>query len=263
MLLAAGLTGFALWAARQPGARATPGRTATRTILRIAAASDLRFALPEVVTRFEHAHPGSEVDVAYGSSGTLYAQVQNRAPFDLFLSADEQYPQQLAARFGNAERPFVYAIGRLALWAPRRPDLKVQGRGLAVLTDPAVRRIALANPRHGPYGRAAIEVLERLGLIETVRNRLVYGDTVLQVAHLLETGGAEVGFVAYSLVAASGLAPPTAVFPVPADLHRPLVQAGVVLPWTAQPELARAFRALLLGPEGQTVLRRHGFEPPP
>jgi molybdate transport system substrate-binding protein len=262
-LVTTALAGLAVWIAMPPGSPALPRRTPTRPAVRIAAASDLRFALADLIAAFEQAHPDVRVEVAYGSSGTLYAQVQNRAPFDLFLSADATYPQRLAERLPGREDPFVYAVGRLALWAPRRPDLKVQARGLDVVTDATLRRIALANPRHAPYGRAAQEVLERLGLVERVRGRLVYGDTVLQVAHLLEAGAAEVGFVAYSLVATPERARPEDVFLVPAHLHEPLVQAGVVLPWARQGEIARTFRAWLLDRPGQTILRRHGFEPPP
>lgn len=231
-------------------------------MLRIAAASDLRFALDEIAAAFERLHPETRVEVSYGSSGTLAAQVANRAPFDLFLSADIAYPRQLAATLGAAGEPFVYGLGRLALWAPRRPELKVRERGLDAISDETVRRVAIANPHHAPYGRAAEQVLEAAGLLAKLKPRLVYGETVLHVAHLLEAGGADVGFVAYGLVARPERVRPDEVSLVPAHLHQPIAQGGLLLPWSAHPALAGAFREFLLGVDGQAILRRYGFEPP-
>jgi molybdate transport system substrate-binding protein len=229
----------------------------------VAAAADLKFAMDEIVAAFTQAHPEHRVVVSYGSSGNFFAQIRNGAPFDLYLSADIAYPRALAEAGAALDgEVFLYAIGRLSLWAPASSALDVEGRNLDVLTDGAVRRIAIANPRHAPYGVAAVATLRAAGLYERVEPRLVFGENAAQTAQFVETGAADVGLVPRSLAVAARMRAGR-VADVPASLHPPLEQGGIVLARTRNADAAQAFRDFLLGEIGLAVLLRNGFEPPP
>ena len=239
-----------------PGAGSVPRGERT---LRVAAAASLRHALEEVVSAFREVRPDVAVEVTYGASGTFYAQILNRAPLDLFLSADVDYPRQVMERgLALPDSFFVYATGRLALWVRRESPLEVEKAGMEVLRHPSVRHIAVANPRLAPYGRAAVEVLRRTGLYEAVADRLVYGENVNQVAQFAESGAADVGILPLSMVVASPLRAAGRFWVVPADWHSPIEHGGVLLKWVRDPA-AWAFRAFLLGERGQAILSRHGL----
>jgi len=226
----------------------------------VAAAASLRHALEEVVSAFRKVRPDVAVEVTYGASGTFYAQILNRAPFDLFLSADVDYPRQVMERgLAFPDSFFVYATGRLALWVRRESPLEVEKAGMEVLRHPSVRHIAVANPRLAPYGRAAVEVLRRTGLYEAVADRLVYGENVNQVAQFAESGAADGGILPLSMVVASPLRGAGRFWVVPADWHSPIEHGGVLLKWARDPAAAWAFRAFLLGERGQAILSRHGL----
>jgi molybdate transport system substrate-binding protein len=230
--------------------------------LRIAAAADLRFALDELVSAFKAGHPESEITVTPGSSGNLFAQLSNEAPFDLFLSADIEYPRKLIEQGqGVKGSEFEYATGHLVLWATNESPFDIAGRGIDVVRDEAVEKIALANPRTAPYGRAAVAALKNLGVYDAVESRLVYGENVAQTAQMVESQGADLGIIALSLALSPPLRDMGKYWPVPADSHPPIVQGGVVLRWTQDAALARAFRDFLVSVEGQAILRRFGFEP--
>src|SRR5206468_9754557 len=160
--------------------------------LTVAAASDLQSALPAIASRFENA-TGQPVRLTFGSSGNFFAQIQNGAPFDLFLSADIDYPRRLASS-GLAERGSLreYAVGRVVLWTRTDSGVDVK-RGLAVLEDSRVRRIAIANPEHAPYGRAAVAALRHEGLYDRVRDKFVLGENISQAAQFADSGSADVG----------------------------------------------------------------------
>jgi molybdate transport system substrate-binding protein len=227
--------------------------------LAIAAAANLKYAVDELVAAFREERPGVEVKITYGASGNFYAQLSQRAPFDLFLSADSLYPGRLA-RDGLAldGAAFRYATGRLALWVPPGSALPVATRGLAALLDPRVKRIAIANPRHAPYGAAAIAALEAEGLHERLKDKLVLGENVGQAAQFVQSRAADAGFIALSLA----LSPPLAGgawYVVPDTLHAPLEQAGVIMRWARDPAAARAFRDFLLGERGRAILGRFGY----
>ena len=230
--------------------------------LRIAAAADLKWALEEIKTAFEKERPGSTCALTFSSSGALYAQLQQRAPFDVFLSADAEYPRGLARLgLGDAGGAFSYAVGHLVLWAPKDSPLPVAAKGLEALKDPRVKRVALANPKTAPYGRAAEASLKAAGLYEALRGKLVLGDNVAQTAQFVQTGNADLGLIARSLARSPQLREGQC-FDVPGALHPPLEQAGLVLAWAQDPAAARAFRDFLRGPKGQAILQAHGFAPP-
>jgi molybdate transport system substrate-binding protein len=229
--------------------------------LRIAAAADLKFVLVDLVAAFEKSHPGATITVTTGSSGSFFAQLTNEAPFDLFLSADVSYPQRLVkGGQGVKESQFEYAIGHLVVWVPKDSALDVENRGVDVLRDDAVQKIAVANPKTAPYGRAAFAALQSLQVHDVVEPRLVFGENVAQTAQMTESGGADVGIISLSLAVSPTLRDKGKYWKVPGDAHPPIVQGGVVLRWAQDAALAGEFRDFLLSAEGRTILGQYGFE---
>ena len=222
--------------------------------LRVAAASDLRFALDEIAASFRQDHPDLPVDVVYGSSGAFYTQIRNGAPFDLYLSADAEYPRLLAEEGLILEgSEFVYAVGRLVLW---RDSGEVDEQ---TLLDAAVQKIAIANPQHAPYGRAAEAALQSLGLYEQIKDKLVLGENVAQALQFVQSGGADAGIVALALA----LAPTVegCFWELPLDSYPRMEQSGAILRTARDPEAARAFRDFVLD-EGRPILDRYGLTLP-
>lgn len=228
--------------------------------LAIAAAADLQFALTDVKGAFVKANPGIEVAITYGSSGNFYTQLLNKAPFDLFLSADLSYPKKLVeAGMADAATEFRYSRGYLVLWVRKDSPIPVEQLGMKALLHPAARKVAIANPRHAPYGRAAEAALAKLGLLETVTPRLVFGENISQTAQFVQTGAADIGILALSLAKAPVMAASGRMWEVPRDAHPPLDQGGVILNHARDRAAALAFRDFMRSPEGVAILRRYGF----
>jgi len=226
--------------------------------LRIAAAADLRFALDDLVKHYTEQHSKVTITPVYGSSGLFYAQLSNHAPFDLFLSADVQYPDKLAAQgLVLPGSQFTYAVGRIVLWTTNSSGIDVEHLGIEALRQPAVKHIAIANPAHAPYGQAAVAALHSLGLYGEIQSKLVMGENISQAFQLAQSGAAEVGIVALSLALAPGSN--GHYWEVPVAAYPPLKQGGAIMKWTANPEAAQQFRAFLLAPEGRAILKRYGF----
>lgn len=223
--------------------------------LRIAAASDLRFALEELLTTFRAAHPGVPVEASYGSSGNFFAQIREGAPFDVFLSADSEYARRLAGE-GLGDAPFPYALGRLAVVVSKDSGLDPKGFG-DLLKGAAIRRLAIANPAHAPYGRAAEATLRTWKVHDLTVNKLVMGDSVSQAVQFVDSGAAQAGLVALSLAKAGSRR--LAFAEVPESDHPPLDQQGIILRRTTQRPSALAFAAHLTSDTGRAILARHGF----
>jgi len=230
-----------------------------KAALLIAAASDLKFALDEAVVVFRK-DQDMQVKVTYGSSGSLFAQIDNGAPFDLFLSADAKFPRLLINN-GKAEKEslFQYARGHLVLWVPHSSRLDIDGSGLKSLFDASVRKIAIANPDVAPYGTAAVAAMKSAGVYGAVRGKLVLGENVAQAAQFIESGAAEAGIIALSLALAPNLKDKGRFWEVPPDTFPPLEQAGVIRSGSAQREAATKLREFLMSEAGREVLRRYGF----
>jgi len=227
----------------------------------IAAAANLNFALREVADRFARA-AGNRVELVFGASGTLTRQIQDGAPFEMFLAADEEFPNQLAKAGLTRDAGEIYAVGRLALFAPRGSPLQVDERldGLArLLKGGGVTRFAIANPEVAPYGRAAEAVLRKHGLWDGIRPRLVLGDTIAQAAQFATTGNAVGGLVAYSLVLAELKDRGTHAV-IPAADHPPLRQRMVLLK-NAGPIVERFYRYVQEA-DARAILEKHGFAVP-
>lgn len=240
-----------------PASAAEPARP-----LAVAAAANLEAVLPELSAAFEAEHPGVAVRATIGASGSFYAQLRNGAPFDVFLSADAEYPRRLIeAGLGRAEDAAVYATGTLVVWAPAGTPLDLERRGLAALSDPSLRKLAIANPAVAPFGRAAEAALRTAGVLDAVKDRLVLGESVAQAAQFAQSGAADAALVPLSLTFAPALRAGK-VFPVPAELYPPQPQAALALAGAREPKLARAFVRFVAGAKGRAVLSRHGYGPP-
>ena len=222
----------------------------------IAAASDLKFALVEIVALFNQAHPGNQVETVYGSSGKFQAQIRQGAPFDLFFSADIAYPRALRADGFAASEVQPYALGRIVLWSPSRDAAKMT---LADLADPSIQKIAIANPRHAPYGKRAEEALRAAGVWDKVESRLVYGENIAQTAQYVQTGNAQIGIIALSLALSPELSKLGGYALIPDKLHQPLEQGLVITKRATGNPLAQEFARFIAGQDARAIMTRYGF----
>ncbi|MDR3672856.1 MAG: molybdate ABC transporter substrate-binding protein [Holophaga sp.] len=241
-----------------------PGAAQPRPVqVAVAAAGDLRGVLEELKTGFEAGHPGIQLQLSFGASGSLTAQIQQGAPFDLFLSADEGFPRQLQkAGLVRDQGMFPYATGSLTLWVRKDLALDPARDGWNVLLSPVVKKISTANPQVAPYGRAAEAALRKVGFYDRVQSRLVFADNIAQAAQFLQAGSAEAGLISTTQANNPALRQTGVLWTVPADTHPPLRQAGVILKRSQCPDQAQALRAYLTGPAGQAVLARYGYSRP-
>lgn len=226
----------------------------------IAAAADLKFAMDEIVNRFKQEHAGDTLEVVYGSSGKFHAQIQQGAPYDLFFSADIAFPRSLAKAGLAASAVTPYAVGRIVLWSASMDATKMT---LDSLVDPRIARIAIANPRHAPYGKRAEDALRAAGLWERVEAKLVYGENIAHAAQFVQTGNAQLGLIALALALNPELSRKGGYWLIPASLHEPLEQGFIITKQAAGKVLARRFADFMGSQTARAVLSRHGFELPP
>lgn len=226
--------------------------------LRVAAASDLQAALPGIAAQFEKA-TGHHVALTFGSSGNFSTQIENGAPFDVFMSADIAYPRRLE-QAGLAERGslYEYATGRLVLWTRHDSGIDVKG-GLNVLTDARVRHIAIANPEHAPYGRAAVAAIRHEGLYNRVQAKFVLGENISQTAQFAESGNAQVGLIALALALSPALKSAGTYAEIASDSYPPIQQAAIVVASSKQKALAAQFVESLKQPPAKAILQSFGF----
>lgn len=236
--------------------------TQSQRQLNVAAAADLKFALDEIADAYRKQHPNLNLQITYGSSGNFYSQLTNKAPFDMFLSADAGYVDKLiTAGVADQDTRFLYAIGQIVVWAPRESKLDVATQGLQALVDPSVKKIAIANPAHAPYGRAAEAALRKNGIWEKVLDRLVLGENIAQTAQFVQNGSADIGVIALALAMSPSMKDGRH-FLIPQNDYPPLEQAGVILSWAQDRPAADAFRTFLTGPDGKRILVKYGFAMP-
>jgi molybdate transport system substrate-binding protein len=237
---------------------AQPPAQAQGKEIRIAAAADLQFAMQDLAAQFEK-NTGTKVDVSYGSSGNFFSQLQNGAPFDLFFSADIQYPRKLeSAGLAEPGTLYEYAVGRIAIWMPADAKVDVVRQGWNALLDPSVQKISIANPEHAPYGRAAVAALRKAGLYERVKSKLVYGENISQAAQFVQSGNAQAGIVALSLAISPGMEKGKR-WEIPADMHPPIEQAAILMKSAKNGDGAKAFLEFVKSHSGRATLAKYGF----
>ncbi|HSI92281.1 MAG TPA: molybdate ABC transporter substrate-binding protein [Jiangellaceae bacterium] len=241
------------------GGAANAGHGDGRSTVRVAAASDLKFALDDIAAELAAAEPEIELAITYGSSGTFFQQISNGAPFDLYLSADLAYPRELAgAGLAYSDDLFAYAVGRLVLWTPDGSPVDPDS-GLAALADPEVTRVAIANPEHAPYGVAAVAAMQSAGVYEAVEDKLVLGENVAQAAEFVQSGNAQAGIIALSLALSPPLLAAGSYAEIPLDTFLRIDQGGVVLAGARDAAAAHRVKDYLTSEPGQAVLERYGF----
>jgi molybdate transport system substrate-binding protein len=228
----------------------------------VAAAADMNAVLPELAARYTK-QTAQVVKLSFGSSGNLTNQIRNGAPFDVFFSADEEYPKQLVADgLAVGDSLYRYAVGRLVLWVPKESALDLQKLGMMALLDASVKKIAIANPQHAPYGRAAEAALKDSGIYHQVAGRLVLGENVAQAAQFVESGNAQAGLIALSHALSPAIKNSGRYWTVPLDSYPTLNQAAVTLTRSKSQEAARKFLEFVRGPEAVSLLETYGFSLP-
>lgn len=225
--------------------------------VRVAVASNFITPMQKIAAAFERA-TGHKVLLASGATGKFYAQIRNGAPFDVLLAADAATPARLVEEgHADAASRFTYAMGKLVLWSPRPSYVDERGE---VLAQGHFRHLAVASPKTAPYGAAAFDVLQRLGLADRLRPKLVTGENIAQTYQFVASGNAELGFVALSQVMADGKLTGGSAWIVPPDLYREIRQDAVVLAGTRDPAAARALLDYLRGDAATPILRAYGYE---
>jgi molybdate transport system substrate-binding protein len=230
--------------------------------INVAAAADLSAALKDVAADFEK-KSGVRVKLSFGSSGALMQQIENGAPFSVFFSADMDYPRHLIAH-GEAEASslYRYAVGKVVLWVPADSPLDVERKGMNVLTDPSVQKISIADPKRAPYGKAAVAAMRHVGIFDQVSNRLVIAENVSQAAQFVESGNAQVGFVALAHAVSPAMQGKGKYWEIPVEAYPPLDQGVVVLSHAPHKKEAAAFMEFLKSKQAGDTLRACGFTLP-
>jgi molybdate transport system substrate-binding protein len=230
--------------------------TAHAEKITIAAAADLKFAMDEIVTLFKKSNAADEVEVIYGSSGKFHTQIQQGAPYDLFFSADIGYPRELAKAGLAALEVKPYAFGRIVLWSN---SLDASQMTLDSLTDPKITRIAIANPKHAPYGKRAEEALRASGMWDKIEPKLIYGENIAHTAQFVQTGNAQVGIIALALAVNPELASKGGYWLVPDKLHKPLEQGFIITQRAASNALAKRFANNMGSASTRAIMTKYGF----
>lgn len=227
----------------------------------IAAASDLNFAFKDLVAEFEKA-TGTHVKLSLGSSGNFYSQIQNGAPFDLYFSADIGYPRKLEeAGLTVPGSLYRYAVGRIVIWTGSQSNISLT-KGFDALREPGIKKIAIANPKHAPYGRAAVAAMEHFKVYDQIKDKLILGENISQAAQFIESGACDIGVIALSLALAPTMKARGTYWEVPAGAHPPLEQGAVILKSSTRQGAARQFLEFMKGVPGQEIMQRYGFTLP-
>ncbi|GAB6033924.1 molybdate ABC transporter substrate-binding protein [Galenea microaerophila] len=225
--------------------------------LTIAAASDLKFAMSDIRQLFLQQFPGNRLNMVYGSSGKFAQQIENGAPYDLYFSASIEYPQRLVKKGLAATEPKLYAMGKIVLWSREVDASKVS---LKALATPQFRRIAIANPKHAPYGLRAKQALQAVGVWQAVKPKLVMGENIAQTAQMIEMGGAKIGIIALSLALSPQLSRQGHYGLIPQNLYQPLKQAYIVTQHGKYNPLAFQFAQFMQTEKVKRVMKKYGFE---
>jgi molybdate transport system substrate-binding protein len=230
--------------------------------LRLAAASDLNFAIKEIITQYEK-DTGNHVQLTLGSSGTFFTQISEGAPFDVYLSADRSYPDQLLDRkLGEPGSLLIYGVGRIVVWVPASSPIDVTKLGMQSLFHPSVRKISIANPNFAPYGRSAVAAMQKAGVYDRVKNNLVLGENISQAAEFVVSGAAQVGILGISMALSDAMRGKGKYWEVPTDTYPVMEQAGMILRHARESgnlDAARSFMRTLQSPQARAILARYGI----
>jgi molybdate transport system substrate-binding protein len=225
----------------------------------VAAAADLQFAMQDVAARFQK-ETGKTVKAIYGSSGNFFQQIQNGAPFDLFFSANLEFPKKLeGAGLIDPGTYYQYARGKIVIWVPNESKIDVTS-GMKALLDPSIKKIAVANPQHAPYGQAAVAAMQKKGIYEKVKDKFVLGENISQTASFVVSGAADIGIVALSLALGPNMKDKGRYADVPPGDYSPIQQACVILSSSKNKDTARQFLSFIKTAAIGEVFRNYGFD---
>jgi molybdate transport system substrate-binding protein len=227
--------------------------------LKVAAAADLDVALKKVAAVFQQ-QTGIQLKVTYGSSGHFFAEIRNGAPFDVFLSADRSYPETLEGFGKTDQKPTIYAMGKLVLWVSDRIPATLSGDNLSILTSSGIGKIAIANPEHAPYGRAAVSAMDHYKVYDQVKSKLVLGENVSQAAQFAQSGNADAALIPWSLAMSEPMKSRGRFVLIKQEAYTPLYQAAVVLQASQYKAQAHRFVDFLRSATAQKILTQSGFE---
>lgn len=225
----------------------------------VAAAADLKFALDEIITGFNSEHTGNQVQVTYGSSGKFHTQIRQGAPYDMFFSADIAFPRELAKSGLATSDVKTYGLGRIVLWSS---SMNAARMTLSSLNDPMIKRIAIANPKHAPYGKRAEEALRAASLWDKLQPKLVFGENISQTAQYVQSGNAQIGIIALSLALGPELSKKGGYYLIPENLHTPLEQGFIITRRGAGKPLVKKFAQYIESKKARSVMARYGFKQP-
>lgn len=227
-----------------------------QSVVKIAAAANLRYALEEIEAKYEAENKDTELQINYGSSGMFFQQISSGAPYNLFLSADEGFPTKLKEAGRNIGEAEVYACGKLALYA-----LNIDSKDLTIelLTEPSVKRIAIANPRTAPYGDRSVELLKKIKVWDDIQKKVIYGESISQTAQFATTGNTDVGFVALSLLLNPNETLKGNYYIIPQELYTPIAQAGILVKQNTPCEEAKSFFEYILSPACNDIWNKYGY----
>jgi molybdate transport system substrate-binding protein len=227
--------------------------------LTVAAAADLQFAMQDISERFQK-ETGKKVNVIYGSSGNFFQQIQNGAPFDMFFSANLDYPKKLeAADLTEKDSFYQYASGKIVIWVPNESKLDLSS-GVKALLNPTIKKIAIANPQHAPYGQAAVAAMQKENVYDKVSDKLVLGENISQTASFVVSGSADIGIVALSLALSPNMKDHGRYVEIPAADYPPIQQACVLLKSSKNKDVARQFLAFMKTSPVSDLLKTYGFD---
>lgn len=230
--------------------------TAHAEQMTIAAAADLKFAMDEIVTGFKKEYPGNDLNVTYGSSGKFHTQIMQGAPFDIYFSADISFPRELAAKGLAASEVRPYAVGRIVLWSN---SMDASRMTLASLTNPRITKIAIANPKHAPYGKRAEEALKASGVWDKLQPKFVFGENIAQTAQYVQSGNVQIGIIALSLALNPELAKKGSYYLIPDNLHNPLEQGYIITKFGANKPLVKKFADYMGSKKARSIMTKYGF----
>lgn len=223
----------------------------------IAAAANLKVALDSIITTFKKQYPEAEVQVIYGASGKLYEQISSDAPFDIFLSADMDYPNKLKEKNYSISDVKIYAIGQLVIWSKKTDPNILQ---LNSLLEPGLNKISIANPKTAPYGEKAVQCMKYYKVYDKIKNKLVFGENISQTAQFVTTGAADIGLVALSLVLTPNMQKEKGkYFIIPDESHKPLEQGCVILKHAKGNKIAIKFFNFISSAKAVNILKYYGY----
>lgn len=224
--------------------------------IHIAAAADLKFAMDEIVAEFNKTNPADKINATYGSSGKFHTQIQQGAPYDLYFSADIAFPIQLKNDGFSASAVIPYAFGRIVLWSASMDASKMT---LDNLNDAGITRVAIANPKHAPYGKRAEEALRAAGVWHKIEPKLVYGENIAHTAQFVQTGNAQIGIIALSLAVNPELARKGGYWLIPEQLHAPLEQGFIITKRAEGKPLTKKFAGYMSSKTSRAIMKKYGF----